>query len=122
MTEQKVDLKQLILRIKESKDFEANLILNEGCTLYTQDPTPLIKVLNYIINYMNQLTEKPLEISLDMRSSDFLLIVLAYTEKSDMPELSDQLDGALKDYNATLEKVHEAGKYLQLKLSFAKPA
>jgi hypothetical protein len=121
MTEQKVDLKQLILRIKESKDFEANLILNEGCTLYTQDTTPLIKVLNYIINYMNQLTEKPLEISLDMRSSDFLLIVMAYTEKSDLPDLSDQLDGALKDYNATLEKLHEAGKYLQLKLSFAKP-
>lgn len=122
MTEQKVDLKQLILRIKDSKDFEANLILNEGCTLYTQDPTPLIKVLNYIINYMNQLTEKPLEISLDMRSGDFLLIVMAYTDKSDIPELSDQLDGALKDYKATLEKVHEAGKYLQLKLSFAKPA
>jgi hypothetical protein len=121
MTEQKVDLKQLILRIKESKDFEANLILNEGCTLYTQDTTPLIKVLNYIINYMNQLTEKPLEISLDMRSSDFLLIVMVYTEKSDLPDLSDQLDGALKDYNATLEKLHEAGKYLQLKLSFAKP-
>lgn len=121
MTEQKVDLKQLILRIKESKGFDANLILNEGCNIYVQDTTPLIKIFNYIINYMNQLTDKPLEISLDLRSSDFLLIVMAYTEKTDLPNLSDQLDGVLKDYYATLEKVHEAGKYLQLKVSFAKP-
>ena len=120
MTEQKVDLKQLILRIKESKGFEANLILNEGCIIYIQDTTPLIKVLNYIINYMNQLTDRPLEVSLDLRMNDFLLIVMAYTEKSDLPNLSDQLDGVLKDYNAKLDKVHEAGKYLQLKLSFAK--
>ena len=108
--------------IKEGKDFDANLILDEGCTLTTEDPTPLIKVINYLINYMNPLTEKPIEISLDLRSSDCLLSIMAYTDKSDLPDLSDNLAGALKDYNATLDRVHETGKYLQVKLSFTKPA
>ncbi len=33
MSENRVDLKQLIMLIKDNKNFEANLILDEGCIL-----------------------------------------------------------------------------------------
>ncbi len=119
MSENRVDLKQLIMLIKANKDFEANLILDEGCVLMTDDPKPLVKVLNYLINYLGQQSEKPLEISLDLRSNDHLMSMMVYTDKSDLPEVSSEIDGVLKNYKATLEKIHEAGKYLQFKISFA---
>ena len=121
MSENRVDLKQLIFMIKENKDFEANLILDEGCILYTEDPKPLVKVVNYIINYLNQISDKPLEISLDLRSHDHLLSLMVYTDKSELPDFSAEVEGALKSYQGSIEKIHETGKYIQFKLSFAHP-
>ena len=119
MSESRVDLKQLILLIKDSKDFEANLILDEGCTLMTEDPKPLVKVINYIINYLGQLSDQPQEISLDLRTGDHLLSFMVYTDKTDLPAVSSEIDDVLKTYKATLEKIHEPGKHLQIKVSFA---
>lgn len=104
--------------IKDNKDFEANLILDEGCVLESVDPTPLIKVMNYAINYLNQLSDNPLEISLDLRSGDYLLSFLAYSDKTEIPALSADVNEALKAYNASIESIHEAGKLVQLKVSF----
>ncbi|MCK5033375.1 MAG: hypothetical protein KAS18_07065 [Calditrichia bacterium] len=114
------DLKQLIYLIKDNKDFDANLILDEGCRIATEDPKPLIKVLNYLINYLKQLTQQPLEISLDLREKDYLLSLMAYTDTSDLPAISDQLDEALATYNAIKNVIHEKDKYIQFKVSFAK--
>jgi hypothetical protein len=119
MSESRVDLKHLIMLIKENKNFEANLILDEGCALMTEDPKPLVKVLNYLINYLGQLSEKPLEISLDLRSNDILLSLMVYTDKTELPDISAEIDDVLKTYKATLEKIHESGKYVQFKVSFA---
>jgi len=119
MSENRVDLKQLIMRIKETKNFEANLILDEGCTLMTEDPKPLVKVLNYIINYLGQLSDTAMEISLDLRTSDHLLSFMVYTDKIDIPAVNTEIDDVLKNYKASLEKIHEEGKYLQMKVSFA---
>ena len=119
MSENRVDLKQLILLIKANKEFEANLILDEGCILMTEDPKPLVKVLNYLINYLGQQSEAPLEISLDLRTNDNLLSMMVYTDKSELPEMSSEIEGVLKTYKATLETIHESGKYVQLKVSLA---
>ena len=113
------DLKQLIYLIKDNKDFDANLILDEGCGIDTEDPKPLIKVLNYLINYLNQLTSSPLEISLDLRDKDSLLSLMAYSAETDLPEMNDQIDGILKDYKATKNIIHEKDKYIQIKVSFS---
>jgi len=120
MAEQRVDLKKLLLLIKDGKNFDANLCLDEGCTFETEDPTALIKVFNYLINYLKQLTAKPIEIALDLRSNDYLLSFMAYTEQKDLPPLSENLKEVLKNYSASLESVHEEGKYYQVRLSFAK--
>ncbi len=118
MSENRVDLKRLIMLIKDNKDFEANLILDEGCILMTEDPKPLVKVLNYLINYLGQVSDKPLEISLDLRTTDNLLSMMVYTDKPELPDFSSEIEGALKPYKGSIEKIHERGKYIQFKLSF----
>ena len=117
---QRVDLKGLIQLIRENKEFEANLILDEGCIFETEDPKPLVKVLNYLINYLKDLSDRPLEISLDLRPQDFLLSLMAYTDKSDLPSVSDQIDDVLKQYNASLENIHSAGQNFQFKIAFSR--
>jgi hypothetical protein len=119
MSENRVDLKQLIMLIKDNKNFEANLILDEGCTLMTEDPKPLVKVFNYIINYLGQLSDKTMEISLDLRTSDHLLSFMVYTDKNELPAVNTEINDVLKNYKASLEKIHETGKYVQFKVSFA---
>jgi hypothetical protein len=119
MAENRVDLKRLIILIKENKGFDGNLILDEGCVLHTDDPKPLVKVINYTINYLGQLSEQPIEISLDLRTGDYLLSLMVYTDIAELPDMSSELDGVLQSYKATLEKIHENGKYIQFKISFA---
>ena len=118
MSDAKVDLKRLILLIKENKDFEVNLILDEGCMLETPDPKPLIKVINYFINYLNQVSDQPLEISLDLRNSSNLLSLMVYTTKEVLPDVSSEVEDILKTYKASMEQIHEKEKYVQFKISF----
>ena len=120
MAEQIIDLKQLLLLIHDNKDFAVNFILDEGCTITAEDPKPLVKVINYLINYLTPLSAHPLEISCDLRGQDCLVSMMAYTEKTDLPPVSDQIAEVLNGYKGKLEKVHENGKYLQFKLSFTR--
>lgn len=118
MTGPQLDLKNLIILIKEEKDLQANLILDEGCQLAVSDPKPLIKILNYIINYLNQLTESPLEIGLDLRDREYLLNMMAFSPASELPPISDNLSEALQAYNAAYEVKHEKGSYIQFIIKF----
>ena len=118
MSENRVDLKRLILLIKENKDFEANLILDEGCVLETADPKPLVKVINYFINYLNQISAQPLEIALDLRANDNLLSFMVYTDSQELPAINAEISDVLKSYKASMDKIHEKGKYVQFKISF----
>ena len=120
MAEQRIDLKQLLHLIHENKEFEVNFILDEGCVIMTEDPKPLVKVLNYLINYLQPLGSQPLEISCDLRGQDCLLSMMAYTDQEELPPVSDQIESTLAGYNAKMEKAHESGKYLQFKISFSR--
>ncbi len=114
-----IDLKQLLYLIKENKaDMQANMILDEGCTISSADPKPLIKILNYLINYLHGVTSHPLEISLDLHSDKCTLGLMALIESNEFPPLSDNLAGALQEFNASLEKVHEENRYLLFKVIF----
>ena len=53
-----MDLRKLMLMIQEKKEMNANMSLEFDCELETDDPAPLVKVINYIINYLTPLTEK----------------------------------------------------------------
>ena len=47
-----------------------------------------------------------------------MLSFAAFTEAAELPVLSDQLEGVLKDYNAELQVTHKEGQYLQLVITF----
>ena len=115
-----LDLRDLMKKIHEQKQMNANLSLEFDCVVETDDPTPLIKVINYIINYMTPLSDKPLEISVNAQMSGILLSFSVFTESTSFPPLSDQLGEALKNYNATHEVKQEAGKFFQIIITFKK--
>ena len=120
METQTVNLKELLLFIKENKNISANLILDEGCSITVADRKPLIKVINYVMNYLEQFTEQPLEISLDLFPDECSLTFLAYSAQEELPALSEQLAGALQDYRATLDLSHEPGRFVQIRIHFQK--
>jgi len=118
MTEKNIDIKQLIFLICDQKELDVNLNLDEGCTFEADDPKPLVKVINYLLNYLAQLTDRAVEVSLDLRPLGFRLSMLAYTTNETVPEISTQLKDALKDYNASFKLEHKIGNYLQTTILF----
>ena len=115
-----VDLKQLIRFIVQEKNIEANLVLDEGCFLETEDVKPLVKVINYLLNYLKELSQHPIEIGLDLMHDKYLLSLLVYTEADSLPAVSDSLQPVLDQYSAKLDLMHEKGKYVQFKIHIRK--
>lgn len=113
-----MDLRKLMMKIKEQKQMEANLSLEFDCELDTEDPKPLIKVINYLINFLTPLTDRPLEIQLNAQTSGYLLSFSVFTEAAEFPELSTQVIEILKEYNARIEIKNQAGKYYQAIIIF----
>ena len=118
MADGQIDLKQLVHLIYENKDMAANLCLDEGCRIHAEDPKPLVKVINYLINVLKELTELPLEISLDLHDDGCTLGLMALNPKNEIPSVSEHLSEALETYQAALETVHEKERYLLFKLKF----
>lgn len=115
-----LDLKRLIQLIYDQKDVEAELILDEGCVINVEDQGPLVKVLNYFINYLSALTQGPLNIGLDLMGDQVLLSFIAYTAEASVPEISANVADALKQFNAKFDFEHKAGSYVQIKIHFSK--
>ncbi len=118
MESKSVDLRDLILMIKEQKQMEANLALEFDCAIETTDIKPLIKVINYAINYIDRLSDQPQQISLNASMSGITIGFTTFTTQTDFPTLNPQVGQALQAYNATLEQKGEAGKYVQLLIQF----
>ena len=115
-----VDLKQLLQLINDQKGLDTNLCLDSGCVIATDDKTSLIKVINYFLNYLHQLSDKTMEISLDLMGNSILMVLMAFTEQDSLPEISPNLKNALEAFNAKYELVHKTGNYIQIKIEFSK--
>jgi len=113
-----IDLRDLLLKIKEQKQMNANLTLEFDCIIETDDVMPLIKVINYCINYISQLTDQQQQISLNASMSGITIGFTAFTSTTDLPEINPQVRETLIPYNAMLEQKGETGKYIQLLVSF----
>ena len=118
MSENIIDLKNIVLRIHQAKDVNANLCLDEGCRIFASDATTLVKIINYFLNFLQPLTTLPLEIGLDLRDGGSLLTLMAYSETTELPQVSDNVTDALKEYNASFELVHKPGVNIQCKIAF----
>ena len=115
-----VDLKQLLQLINDQKGLDTNLCLDSGCVIDVEDKTPLIKVINYFLNYLHQLSDKTMEISLDLMANSILMVLMAFTERDTLPEISPNLKSVLESFNAKYDCVHNAGNYVQIKIEFSK--
>lgn len=113
-----IDMRDLLLAIHTQKDVDADVCLDFGCQVETEDPRPLIKSINYVINYLNQLTDGQLQVGLNLQTEDFRVSYLALTEAVNIPPLSEKLAEALQEFDADVEFVHEPGKYVQVLLVF----
>ena len=120
MEKESIDLRNLILMIKEQKQINTNLALEFDCLIETDDVKPLVKVINYAINYINQLTDQPLHISLNATMKGITISFTAFTVSLDLPEINPKVNEALVPYNAVLEQKGEPGKYIQLLINFRK--
>lgn len=115
-----VDLRDLILMIKEQKQMNANLALEFDCVIETDDVNSLVKVINYAINYISQLADQPQQISLNASMSGITIGFTTATNLIELPEINPQVNQALETFNAILEQKGEPGKYAQLLISFRK--
>ena len=113
-----VNLKQLIQLINDGKDIETDLCLDEGCIIQVEDPKPLVKVINYVMNYLAQLSKNMMIISLDLSGSGIHMNFMMPTDSTEIPDLNAEVSNALTPYKATLERRHESGKYVQMKIDF----
>ncbi len=118
MEKEMIDLRDLIMMIKEKKGMNANLALEFDCRLEVEDYKPLVKVINYAINYMSQMTDQPMQISLNAGGKGYLLGFTAFTSHSEFPPISDQVTEALNVYQATARVDGEPGRYVKLLLTF----
>ncbi len=118
MEKESIDLRNLILMIKEQKQINTNLALEFDCRIETDNVNPLVKVINYAINYISQLTDKPLHISLNAGTRGITISFTAFTVLLDLPAISPKVNEALVPYNAVLEQKGEPGKFIQLLISF----
>ncbi len=115
---QRVDLKSLIKFIVDQKELHANLILDEGCLLQISDVKPLVKVLNYLLNYLKQLTDHPLHIGLDLMPDHYLLSMLVYTQANDVPAIPESVKEVLQEYGGRYELQQQTGSFVQIKIYF----
>jgi hypothetical protein len=113
-----IDLRDLIMMIKEKKEMSANFALEFDCRLEVEDYKPLVKVINYAINYITPLTDQPMQISLNAGGSGYMLGFTAFTSKTEFPPISEQVKEALAPYQATIALSGDAGKYVKLLVQF----
>jgi len=115
-----IDLRDLMLKVKDMKKMEANFALEFDCVLEVEDINPLIKVINYAINYITKLSEQELQIALNQSMSSVTLSFTIFTETTELPSINEQVSETLKQYQAEIELKNEPGKYAQLLIAFEK--
>jgi hypothetical protein len=118
MTDSSIDLGNLLNYILDQKKVETTLNIGPECKVNAEDPKPLIKIINYLINYLKQITTESINVSLNTQSSGCLLCFIVSTDIKELPPLSDNLNEALKPYFAAMRIVFEEGKYAQIIINF----
>lgn len=113
-----IDLGNLVRYIIENKDVETTVDLTTDCTLHAEDQKPLIKIINYLLNYLNQLTNQPINVSLKKQSEGCLLCFIISTDHTEIPPIAENLEDVLKSYNGTMRVIFEEEKYAQILICF----
>lgn len=118
VTESTIDLGNLLNFIIDQKKVNTTVDIGPECKVNAEDPKPLVKIINYLLNYLSQITDDAINVSLNTQSSGCLLCFIVSTNETKLPPLSDNLNDALKQYYAAMRVVFEEGKYAQIILNF----
>jgi hypothetical protein len=118
MAAQIYDLRDLLLMIKEKKGVNANMTLEFDCKIEAEDIKPIVQGINYAINYVSQLTEQEMQISLNAGVNGLKIAFTASTSKDVFPELNPQVVALLEENEAKLELDGEPAKFVQLLILF----
>ncbi|MBL7960492.1 hypothetical protein JNL27_09675 [bacterium] len=113
-----IDLRELILLIKQNKEFDSHVCLDLGCSIEGHNAKPLVKTINYIINYLKEAGNGEIQIDLDSHHSKHQLVFIVHTGKQTLPPPSDQLQSIMNSYYGTIQWIFEPEKYAKCQLSF----
>ncbi|NUM81611.1 hypothetical protein HUU42_12470 [bacterium] len=113
-----INLKQLILLIQEHKNLSAHFCLDVGCVLPQADPKPLLKMINYCINYLRQLGNDDMQIDLDTHRWGYLLVLIIPTKLSELPPFNPEIHEQLKPFSATCSLLIEPSSYAKIEIKF----
>lgn len=114
-----MDLRELLILIVEQKGTNADLCLDYGCTIAAADPRPLVKVINYILNYLTQLTDETIQINLNAQLKEHHISFIVYHKLAELPPVNQELRAVIESYRGRLEFEHQPGKYVQFRLVFS---
>ncbi len=118
MTEPPDNLGKLLNYIIDNKSVEVTVNLCPECNINAQNPKPLVKIINYLINYLVRITDDKIDITLKKQSAGCLLCFIISTNHKKLPPLSDNIKDALQPYNAAMKVIFEEGKYAQILICF----
>jgi hypothetical protein len=118
MVESSIDLGNLLKYILNQKKVDTISDIGQECMVNAGDPKPLVKIINYLINYLKKVTKNTIRVSLNTQSHGCLLCFIVSTDLKQLPPLSKNLNDALKPYCAAMRTVFEEGKYAQIILEF----
>jgi hypothetical protein len=116
-----LDLRDAIKMIADSKpEGTVGLSLEFDCKIEAEDPKPLIKVLNYLINFLKQGAPDGdlVQISLNASGDGLLLNFAATTTLAEKPALNSQIPDVLKDYDASIQYDFTPSKFAMILVTF----
>ena len=91
MTDSPINLGSILKYIADKKKIKSNLHIDQSCTINGKDPKPLVKVINYLLNYLKQISEDVIDISLKEQSNGCLLCLIISTDQNELPPLNKVL-------------------------------
>jgi len=120
MAEANIDLGNLLKFVVENKNIKTDLKVDRNCTIAADDPKPLVKIFNYLLNYLKLYSKDVIDINLKGQSNGCLLCFIISTDTKKLPPVSDKLNEALRTFNASMRIVFEKGMYVQILIYFCR--
>ena len=88
MDSRPVDLRELLLLIDQQKNLDTNMLLDHGCLIDAADPRPLVKAINYMLNFLNEYSGERIEVALNLNAENIRLKLMSFWEHSEVPATS----------------------------------